>query len=192
VEKFLAGKISKDDKRYPTFLHSLRLLTERKARVLVETGTARKGSEGFSSDGGSTFLFAHWAMDHDGKLYSIDNDPRAIEKARSSVQALDPYIEFICSDSLLFLQNSLEPIDFLYLDSYDFDVQDPFPSQMHHLKEIKAAYSKLHEKSIVMIDDCDLYLGGKGLLVIDFLLENGWRIELFAYQAILVKETARP
>jgi predicted O-methyltransferase YrrM len=192
VDRFLAGKISKDDKRYPTFLHTLRLLAERKAKVLVETGTARKGSEGFSSDGGSTILFAHWVRHHGGKLYSIDKDPLAIEKARGSAQALEPYIEFVCSDSLLFLQSCLEPIDFLYLDSYDFDVQDPFPSQIHHLKEIKAAYSKLHEKTIVLIDDCGLYLGGKGLLVIDFLLENGWRIELLAYQAILVKETARP
>lgn len=53
-----------------------------------------------------------------------------------------------------------------YLDSFDFDISNPLPSQKHHLKEIEAAYDKLTDNSVVMIDDCDLPGGGKGKGVI--------------------------
>jgi len=67
-----------------------------------------------------------------------------------------------CAETLLpFLQNFDRPIDFPYRDSYDFNPHDPKPSQNHHLKEIVAAYSCLHENSVVLIDDCDLPQGAK-------------------------------
>lgn len=98
---------------------------------------------------------------------------------------LNSRIHFVCSDSIAFLQNFGKTIDFLYLDSYDFDFNNPLPSQYHHLYEIQAAYPKLSENSIVMIDDCDLPHGGKGKFAIEFLTERGWKILENRYQVIL-------
>ena len=99
---------------------------------------------------------------------------------------VDSNLHFVCSDSVSFLQNFGKTIDFLYLDSYDFDVDNPFPSQHHHLLEISAAYPFLNENSIVLIDDCDLPHGGKGKLAIQFLMQRGWQVLMSGYQVLLI------
>ncbi|MBI3901288.1 MAG: class I SAM-dependent methyltransferase, partial [Chlamydiia bacterium] len=148
-------------------LHAVSLLKQRGAKVLVETGTARDGRKNFDGDGGSTIIFGEWAKHHQALLYSVDIDPTAVKIAKSVTKKFGPSVHVICSNSITFLENFQGPIDFLYLDSYDFDANEPLPSQEHHLKEIIAAYPKLHKDSIVMIDDCGLPHGGKGVLVID-------------------------
>lgn len=87
-----------------------------------------------------------------------------------------------------FLSRFDRPIDFLYLDSWDFDFADPAPSQQHHLREIIAAYPRLHAQSMVLIDDCNLPHGGKGRLVIQYLAERGWRVLHSEYQTLLVRD----
>src|SRR4029077_15263241 len=62
--KYLNGRIQATDKRYPSFLMALELLKERKAKVIVETGTARYGDQQFIGDGGSTIIFGDWATQH--------------------------------------------------------------------------------------------------------------------------------
>jgi hypothetical protein len=78
-------------------------------------------------------------------------------------------------------------IDFIYLDSYDYELNNPIGSQLHHLKEIEAAHPFLRESSVIMIDDCDLPEGGKGKFAIEFLLERGWRVVKKQYQVILAR-----
>jgi hypothetical protein len=51
-----------------------------------------------------------------------------------------------------------------------------------------AAYPFLHQESIVMMDDYFENSGGKVRLVMDYLLERGWKIEMFGYQVIFVRE----
>jgi len=184
-QNFLRNRLPMSDKRYLTMSRALDLLTQTEAKILIETGTARNGELNYAGDGGSTVIFADWAKQHQATFYSVDIDPQAVYNAQMAVQPFTPYVSVICSDSVSFLETFAAPIDFLYLDSYDFDVNNPFPSQMHHLKEIIAAYPKLHENSIVMIDDCDLPHGGKGLLAIKYLLERDWKIILQGYQTIL-------
>lgn len=184
---FLTDRLTKNDVRYPSFLLVLELLEHRQAKMLVETGTARGGGENFFGEGGSTVIFGDWACQHNAILNTIDISSESIENARTAAQAYNNSINFICSDSILFLKDYDQPIDFLYLDSFDFDFEDPLPSQEHHLKEIEAAYPKLHSNTIVMIDDCDLPHGGKGKLVIEFLLQKGWIIIYKGYQVILTQ-----
>lgn len=185
--RYLTNRLAKTDARYPSFLLVLELLEYRKAKILVETGTARDGDQNFSGDGGSTIIFADWASSHNALLSTVDISSNAIENAKISTLAYKENVRFFCSDSILYLQNFDRPIDFLYLDSFDFDFTNPLPSQEHHLKEIEAAYPKLHAKSIVMIDDCDLPHGGKGKLAIDFLLQKDWIIIYNGYQVILTR-----
>ncbi|MBX3718270.1 MAG: class I SAM-dependent methyltransferase [Parachlamydiales bacterium] len=178
--------IPQSDKRYPTFCFVLHQLLKRNLKTIVETGTARNGAGNCIGDGCSTVIWRNWAKEFDGYVYSIDIDPHALSQSRKACNCDLLNIEFICSDSVSFLQNFGNRIDLLYLDSYDYDIQNPDPSQWHHLKEIMAAYPYLHEESVILIDDCDLPGGGKGKLVIEFLLERGWKIAMSGYQAVMV------
>lgn len=189
-EQYLEGKIPAHNHRYTTLIKVLDLMKERGVKTMVETGTSRGGLTAFEGDGGSSVIFSQFATDHSAQFYSVDIDRVALNKASEAVKQVvgkvGPNLHFVQSDSIQFLTNFPEKIDFLYLDSYDFDFNDPLPSQMHHLREIEAAYPHLTPQTIIMIDDCDLPLGGKGLLVIEFLLNKGWTILEKQYQVILI------
>lgn len=186
-DSYLEKRISPESKRYKTFTIAFQLMQQRNARVLVETGTARNGCANCEGDGCSTIIFAEWSRDNNGFLYSVDIDRNALGRAKSALKDNNRFVKLVHSDSIEFLKNFNKPIDFLYLDSYDFDARNPAPSQNHHLREIIAAYPWLKDDSIVMIDDCALPHGGKGKLVIEFLLSKGWHIVAEGYQVILVK-----
>lgn len=185
---YLENRLGEFDKRYQSFVMIMDILQERNAKLLVETGTSRDGASNFAGDGGSTIIFADWATDNDAYLYTVDIDPRAIANSQQAAAAYAHNVDFVVSDSIKYLSEFAYPIDFLYLDSYDFNLWDPTPSQTHHLREIEAAYDKLHENSVVMIDDCDLPYGGKGKLVIDYLRKRNWKIIYSGYQVILVRK----
>ena len=87
------------------------------------------------------------------------------------------------------MDNFKERVDFLYLDSYDYsdDIEVQTKSQIHHLKEFKAIEDQLHDNSIVLIDDCDLPNGGKGKLVVEYMIKQDWKVLINAYQILLVR-----
>ena len=183
-------------KRRNTFRKTLKLLEERRAKILVETGTARNGLNNTKSDGASTIVFGSWAKQNDANLYSIDYDLEAIAWAQKEVLRLElkEYVEFINSDSIAFLFNFQQTVDFLYLDSFDYDRRDKTQqrlSQEHHLKEFQAIEKQLHSKSLVLIDDCKLPGGGKGKLVIDYMRTKGWKLDMSAYQCLLLPSNAK-
>jgi len=186
-QEYLNHRIRPSDKRYDSFLMALKLLHQFNAKVLVETGTARNGDQNFAGDGGSTIIFGNWAAINQSVLFTVDISPDGLENAKKATQRYSQSIHFVCNDSIAFLDSFNQYIDFIYLDSFDFDSNNPKPSQEHHLREIIAAYPHLHERSIVMIDDCDLPHGGKGKLVIEFLLSRGWKILYKGYQTILAQ-----
>jgi hypothetical protein len=185
----LVRKHEKGSLRYDSFNRVLYLMEERQVKTIVETGTTRAGwSPGtFGGDGGSTIIFGEWAMKNNAALFSVDISPEAVLKAKQAVRTFGDHVQIFQNDSIAFLKDFPHQIDMLYLDSYDYDSLDPGLSQRHHLKEIEAAYPKLTDRSIVMIDDCALPYGGKGKLVIEFLRERGWQIYMSQYQVILVK-----
>jgi len=179
-------------KRRDSFKRTLELLSDRQAKVLVETGTARLGLKGAKSNGASTLIFTTWAKTNHALLHSVDISSESIAAARHEVenQGLNSYVIWHQQDSLAFLADFEEAVDFLYLDSYDYHKQDTeiqIASQQHHLAEFKAIEPRLHRGSLVMIDDCDLPNGGKGKLVIRYMLERGWTILIDDYQVLLGK-----
>ncbi len=182
-------------KRRDTLREVLRLLEERNAKVLVETGVARMGLEKSKSDGASTIVFGLWASQNDAHLYSVDIDPEATDRAGKEVvkMNLGDHVTLVTSDSVAYLDEFTNPVDFLYLDSYDYhktDTSIQAASQQHHLKEIRAIENCLHEDTVILIDDCNMPNGGKGKLVIERLTARGWKIHRSEYQVILVKDSA--
>ena len=179
-------------KRRITFAKVLKLLEENNAITLVETGTSRKGMRGCKKDGAATIVFGKWAMENGAKLHSVDISENSVTGSRNEVinQGLEDCVTVYLNDSLVFLKEFNQTVDFLYLDSYDYSKKDKeiqIKSQEHHLKEFQIIEDQLHDKSIVLIDDCKLPGGGKGKMVVDYMTKRGWKVLLNKYQILLVK-----
>ncbi len=174
-----------NDKRRSTFKLALELMKNRNSTIIFETGTSRHGKSNCGGDGCSTVLFSYWAARNPRTyVFSVDIDK---DNVQSAIKAVEEYgTTFVIEgDSVETLRGFFEPIDFLYLDSYDFSVADPNPSQEHHLKEISAGYKNLHQKSFVMVDDCSFPYGGKCALVEKYLTDLGWFVLVLEYQMIM-------
>lgn len=179
-------------KRQKTFRRALELLDEHSATCLIETGVARYGLRNSKSDGASTAVFGLWAKANNASLFSVDISPESISGAREVVEELGllEQVKLVTGDSVQFLENFADPVDLLYLDSYDYDKHDQsvqIASQEHHLKEFKAIEEQLGTDTVVLIDDCDLPGGGKGKTVIEYMTRKGWQIDTSAYQVLLTK-----
>jgi len=179
-------------KRRDTLRETLRLLDQRSAKTLLETGVARHGLKKCKGDGASTIVFAVWSKANNATLYSVDIDPDAIATAQQTLEQMDlqDIVKLQTSDSVAYLKSFSQPVDLLYLDSYDYHKTDTSiqqASQKHHLEEFRAIEDQLHDDSIVLIDDCNMPAGGKGKLVIEYMLGKDWQVHLYDYQALLVR-----
>ena len=130
----------------------------------------------------STPMFAEYAKDVGGKLHTCDISRENIEKAKKFTKKYSEFIKFYIQDSVEFLNNFETDIDLLYLDS--LDGHDPVLASKHQLNEIKVGLSKLHEKSLILLDD----KGSKTNLSINFLLKSNYKIMFETdYQVLLSK-----
>lgn len=186
---FLHGRIDPNNGRYKTFIEILKLMDERHVQTIVETGTERwqEAQYCFDGDGGATIIFAHWASENDANMHSVDINETHLHYCYNNTRAYGEHLSLVLSDSVAFLDSFLKSIDFLYLDSYDYDENNPKPAQEHCLREIMAAENKLKPTSIVMIDDCNVPGGGKGYLAIQYLLSRGWVLHSNHHQVILIQ-----
>lgn len=159
--------------RLSTMRIALSLLNSNKKNVFVETGTTRKNHithprvEDRAADGSSTVIFAHYASLCNGRVWTCDLEEENIQNCKIATEEYKNYVNYIVSDSVEFLSSFDQKIDFLYLDSVDSHL--PFAAS-HQLKEIQAAYDKLHDRSVILLDD----LGAKTKESIPFLQEKNW------------------
>lgn len=172
--------------------------------LVVETGTMWSSLE--SNMGAFTLVFSdlikNWTG---GKLITIDISEENISKCKEVTKDYSESIEYVISDSVTYLESlddeTVKKIDLIYLDSYDFYVPDPIPSQLHHFRELNAVYNRLSDDVNIAVDDNFLpncwvewhtynpdgsvatrtrygtgpRMFGKGTLVDCFLLERGWK-----------------
>lgn len=175
--------------RAPTFIKALEYLDKVKPTILIETGTSRGRFDinlpSICGDGASTLIFALWCSQNNAKIYTVDIEQVCIDNCKLNIAALGltEYVDFVVSDSVEFLKNcGLSELKFLFLDSYDFDFNNPIPSQMHHLNEYLAVKDKLHKSCCILIDDCGLPHGGKGLFVEKQLVTDNFKLVKGGYQ----------
>ena len=172
--------------------------------LIVETGTMWSKLE--DNMGAFTLVFGdlikNWTG---GKLITIDISEDNINKCKETTRDFAEVIDYVVSDSVSFLESLSDDIvqqmDFLYLDSYDFSVPDPIPSQLHHFRELNSVYKRLSKDVSIAVDDNFLpncwvewhtyntdgsvatrtryetgsRIFGKGTLVDYFLLAEGWK-----------------
>ena len=140
--------------------------------LIVESGSLRK--PGNWEDGQSTMLWKEFAQFHECEIHTVDLDPKAAVSVR---QTCGDAVHAHTGDSVAFLHQMAcapEPrqIDLLYLDSFDFDPEEPFPSALHHVKELISVRPCLDKGSIVAIDDNfvlpDGQFAGKGYLAMQW------------------------
>jgi hypothetical protein len=185
---FLDKYKNKKNIRFRSFEETLRLSYQRKAKTIVETGTARGKTKFFFikrynwKDGMSTPMFAEYAKFINGKLHTCDISSENIENAKKFTSTFSDHIRFYIKDSLVFLKEFNNPIDLLYLDS--LDGHNPIAASNHQLKEAQIAINRLHNKSLILLDD----KGSKTNLSINFFKENKYKIIFETdYQVLLSK-----
>jgi len=168
--------------------------------TIVETGCTRQPGN-WSGDGQSTVLFDHYVQERGTKshVYSVDINPESVRLCQGLVS---PAVSVTAQDSVAWLETlPVNKISLLYLDSFDVDWINWYPSAAHHLKEIAAVRDKITAKTMVVVDDCprmgllttdtgsqynivaDQGVGGKGRLVAEFAQAVGARLEFSHYQA---------
>ena len=173
------------------------ILDEKKDKdfFIVETGCMRAdhGQLALGDDGASTYIFDDFINYYDGEVASVDINPDNVAHAQKMVS---DKTQVYCSDSVEFLWNipQKRKIDLLYLDSFDFEPEDPIPSQKHHLKELTAVMKNLRKGSIIMVDDnlntpefewfTQIAQGGKAGFVKEFMKDIGAELLLDEYQII--------
>lgn len=159
--------------RLSTMKLAITLLNPNRSNNIVETGTTRKNInshprvEDRAADGGATVLFGHYAAKTGGHVWTCDIEADNIESCKVATSEYAEQITYVTADSISFLREFEGTIDLLYLDSVDSDM--PFAAD-HQLGEIQEAYSKLTERSIILLDD----LGKKTTKSIPFLRSKNW------------------
>ena len=177
-----------------------KLVAKNKPVFVIETGSFHSSLE----DNGGAFtyvmgdLIKNWTG---GKLYTVDNNIKHIEKCKELTQPFSEVIEYVHSDSLLFLKDiaGAHQWDLIYLDSMDLDLLKPLESSSHHLGELNLIYDYCGEDTIIGVDDnyephttiewfsdygpnkdtkvlveTGENTVGKGAYIDPFLIEKGW------------------
>ena len=171
--------------RFESFKFTLLEAKKRGLKTVVETGCARGKTKFifFSKinwkDGMSTLIFSDYAKHVNGKLTTCDIEKKNIRNAKKFVKNNLDFIDFIIDDSVNFLSSFNQEIDLLYLDSLDGQFKG---ASNHQLQEIKVALDKLHNGSLVLLDD----KGSKTNLSIDFMLKNNFKIINETHEQVLL------
>jgi hypothetical protein len=189
IDDWTAGGIS----NYMTFIDRdksfdlmLRHLKNQSSPRLVETGCIRQ-EEDWRGAGFGTYLLGAYSAARLGKLDSVDTSNSNCDFARKWTRVFGCAIKIHCNDSLSYLHERSEPIDLLYLDSWDTYVPG---FAEHGLREIQVAERLLHENSMVVYDDTSILAGrwqGKGMLGVPWLLDKGWRTVYVGHQTLLIR-----
>ena len=88
-------------------------------------------------------------------------------------------------EGVLAIKEFPKQIDLLYLDAWDVIPGTDYKEK--HLEAFQAAEEKLHDNSVILIDDMEHGENGKGGLVIPYALTKGWKRMDIGKQAILYK-----
>jgi len=178
--------------RFWSFKVALNILLQRGGTNIVETGTIRMKDDW--GGGMSTLLLGDFCKHYDKHLWTVDIDPNAIEVCKEITADFKDHITYVVSDSIAFLKGFDQKIDFLYLDSLDCpeyleaNSPDLIVTQQHQLNELKAAWDKLTDNPVVLLDDNRWENGGKTKLTNAFLKEKGWLCLIDYQQSLWVKK----
>lgn len=161
----LEEMIAKTNQRAVSFRIMIDFLKTIENPMIIETGCARPpdnvpwGTEdiSFADDGFSTLIFDKYVSTFGGDFHSVDLTPRHVEYARSKVS---DHTQVHCDDSVgwlwyagKILEQENRYVDLLYLDSYDYEESNPYPSMVHHIKELASILGRTRSGTMIAVDD---------------------------------------
>ena len=134
---------TEDHVNRPIFECALSELNQ-KPVLIIETGTSAWGTD-------STRIWDSYIRKFGGKFITIDIRP---EPSRNLIAQLSKNSMCYVGDSVVILSKLSElSADLYYLDSYDLDLNNPFPSASHGLNEFVAIEKNLKPGSLILVDD---------------------------------------
>lgn len=179
--------------RVVSLRHTLELLHERRSAcpLIVEVGT----SESYNPDGlGNAMLaFGFYAKTYGAKVLSVD--VQNVENSKALLEKYIPglvpwWVEFFLADAFEWVTKLTMPVDLLYMDAgYEICEEPNYQAFCKRFPEIPSFYVELFKRfpesafrtgSLMLFDDTideqDGHpLRGKGVQLIPYLLERGWR-----------------
>ncbi len=178
-------------RRFATMNRALEIVlgAGKKDPTIVEIGTLRDSTKG---GGHSTYKFGEFCSRFGGTVHTVDILKEAIDFSKTASKEYQPWIQYHVSDSVDFLEKFDGKIDLLYLDGFDSTPGMEKAASEQQLKEIKTALPKLADGCAGLLDDADLPEGGKAGLSSKFLLDNGFKLEINAYQQLYTRKPAFP
>lgn len=151
------------------------------ALKIIETGCLRLAGN-WSGDGQSSYLFDRFIHNYSNcKLDIYDISPASIEAARKAVNHKNTTLH--TQDSVEGLWKYTDPVDVLYLDSFDVDFNNTHPSAFHHVKELCAIMKNITPGALIMVDD-NINNKGKGQYIYEFMKNIGAEILYDGYQVL--------
>ena len=137
----------------------------------------------------STLIWDAIATEHNGFVTTVDIDKKATQNCIELLGEDCVRTVVVTSDSVRYMRacEKMGEVDLLYLDSYDFDINNPLESATHHLAELASVYHQLKRGCYIMIDDCHGPDFGKHMLCKGFLNIMGARLVVQDYQHIWIK-----
>ena len=187
---------------YEYVLNKLYLLN--KPIIVVETGTMWNDLQ--NNQGAFTLVFADFIKNYTGgKLITIDISDEHISNCKEYTKKFSDVIDYVVSDSVSYLKSLdddfIKKIDFIFFDSYDLNLTDPLPSEIHHFRELLSVYDRLSDTVLLAVDDnlmpnnwiewitlddnnnvinsvtihATNEIIGKGTLIDRFLRDNNWK-----------------
>jgi predicted O-methyltransferase YrrM len=158
------------------------------------------------NQGAFTLVFSDFIKNYTGgQLITVDISQTHMDNCKKYTEQYGDVIEYVVSDSVSYLtslsDDFIKNTDFIFFDSYDLNLTDPIPSEIHHLRELLAVYDRLSEDVILAVDDnlmpgnwiewlmydnnanlinktivtAEKEIIGKGTLINRFLLDNNWK-----------------
>lgn len=117
---------------------------------LIETGVSGRLDYGLFG-----LFFAHTINQYGGQMHSVDLDCDSCISSENIFKTELPNLKYktYCQDSVNFLTTPPIIPNIIHLDSYDFQLFDPFPSALHVWKEFNAIERLMPTGSIIIIDD---------------------------------------
>ena len=163
--------------RFPTMMKAIEMTSP---KVIVEIGSIRNKSARSHEGEGHSTLF--WCK-HCPLVYSVDIDPNATQITKEICN--HDGLHAITSDAITWLTEFQDPIDILYLDAWDSGTPN---YQENHVLAYQVSLKNLHQNSVILIDDTWVLVGdGKGVLVVQKALQDGWKIVAHQYQVLLAR-----
>lgn len=184
--------IKRDNPRHLPKAYIEKALTYFKARngkTIVEIGAMRFAMNHnldkewgcpYCMDGHSTLF---WARTN-AQVFSVDIGEATVNIVKEACKNYKN-VNAVKQDGIEFLKNFGQPIDLLFLDAWDAVPGTDYAEK--HLEAYEAAKKSLHNNSLILIDDTDVYEGGKGRLVIPAAMKDGYKVVFNGRQTLLSK-----